>query len=106
MEMPLLDVSHLPESRTGRKAKELAGQEDYRSSTRSDSCAVVPSILVKLGDETISSYLRCITSSATDGPLAFFMRELVICYNALTIRRSPELPVAEGAVRRLLPLAT
>jgi len=91
MEIPLLDVSHLPAAAREEKAKELAGQETNRSFDLARA-PLLRLALVKLGDEDHILLLTMHHIISDGWSIGVFMRELVICYNALTTGASPDLP--------------
>src|SRR5882762_1367939 len=91
MEIPCLDVSHLPAHAREEKAKELAGQETNRSFDLTRA-PLVRTSLVKLGDEDHILLLTMHHIISDGWSIGVFMRELVICYNALTTGANPDLP--------------
>jgi amino acid adenylation domain-containing protein len=91
VEIPLLDVSHLAAAAREEKAKELARQQTDRSFDLARA-PLLRLALVKLGDEDHILLLTMHHIISDGWSIGVFMRELVICYNALTTGGSPELP--------------
>ncbi len=91
VEIPLFDVSHLPIAEREEKAKELAASETGRPFDLARG-PLLRLALLKLGDED-QILLLTMHHIISDGwSIGVFMRELVICYNAVTTDASPDLP--------------
>jgi len=91
LKIPVFDVSHLATEAREEKAKELARRETDRSFDLTHA-PLFRLGLVKLGAED-HILLLTMHHIVSDGwSIGVFMRELVICYNAMTTDASPELP--------------
>jgi amino acid adenylation domain-containing protein len=91
VEIPLFDLSQLTIAEREEKAKEFAARETGRPFDLARG-PLLRLALVKLGDEDHILLLTMHHIISDGWSIGVFLRELVICYNALTTGASPDLP--------------